>query len=87
SSFSSSATPFSNVVTRLLNWNTDAKSGSVDEGFIALVVGGGVNADYCGRGMKDGNDCRMTVENTGGESAITKTGTVRSLGVCYLGTS
>ncbi|GKC35658.1 hypothetical protein Tco_1048042 [Tanacetum coccineum] len=40
-----SATSFSNAVTLLLNWKTDAKSGSVDGGFIASVVGGGVDVD------------------------------------------
>nr|GEU67300.1 hypothetical protein [Tanacetum cinerariifolium] len=69
-------------MTRLLNWKTIAKSGSVDEGFVASVVGGGVNVDCCGGGIKDGNDCGMTVENTDGELAITKTCTVRSLGFC-----
>ncbi|GJS11637.1 hypothetical protein Tco_0368433 [Tanacetum coccineum] len=39
---------------------TDAKSGSVDGGFIASVVSGGVDVDYCGGGVKDGNDCGMT---------------------------
>ncbi|GKA54204.1 hypothetical protein Tco_0753153 [Tanacetum coccineum] len=65
----------------LLNWKTDAKSRSVDEGFVASVVGGDVNIDCYGGGLKDGNDCGMTVENTGEESVITETGTVRSLGV------
>ncbi|GKB29134.1 hypothetical protein Tco_0868535 [Tanacetum coccineum] len=66
---------------------TDAKSRSVDGGFIALVVVGGVDVDCCGEGMKDGNDYGMTMENTGEESVITKTRTVRSVGVCLLGTS
>ncbi|GJZ52164.1 hypothetical protein Tco_0606679 [Tanacetum coccineum] len=66
---------------------TDAKSGCVDRGFIASVVGGGVDVDCCGRGVKDGKDCRMTVENTSEESKIIKTCTVSSLGVYWLGTS
>ncbi|GKE68531.1 hypothetical protein Tco_1526603, partial [Tanacetum coccineum] len=63
---------------------TDAKSGSVDGGFVASDVGGGVDVDCCGEGMKDGNDYGMTMENTGEESVITKTRTVRSVGVCLL---
>nr|GFA98695.1 hypothetical protein [Tanacetum cinerariifolium] len=55
---------------------TYAKSGSVDGGFVASVVGGGVDVDCCGRGVKDGNDCRMTVENTGEESEITEIASV-----------
>ncbi|GKD56792.1 hypothetical protein Tco_1290179 [Tanacetum coccineum] len=47
---------FSNVVTLLLNWNTNAKLGSVDGGFVASVVGGGISVDCYGRGVKDGND-------------------------------
>ncbi|GJR31526.1 hypothetical protein Tco_1107758 [Tanacetum coccineum] len=67
---------------------TDAKSGSTDLRFIALVVGGDVDVDYCGRGVKDGSDCRMTVEYTGEESVITETCTVRSVSVCgFSGTS
>ncbi|GJR39713.1 hypothetical protein Tco_1215397 [Tanacetum coccineum] len=66
---------------------TDAKSGCVDGGFVASVVGGGVDVDCCNGGVKDGNDCEMTVENTGEESEITETGTVMSVGVCWLGTS
>ncbi|GKB48621.1 hypothetical protein Tco_0899374 [Tanacetum coccineum] len=66
---------------------TDAKLGSVDGGFVASVVGGGVDVDCCGGRVKDGNDCGMTVENTGEESEITETGTVRSVGVLWLGTS
>ncbi|GKF91124.1 hypothetical protein Tco_0274825, partial [Tanacetum coccineum] len=77
-----SATSFSNDVTLLLNWKTDAKSGSVDGGFVASVVGGGVDVDCCGIGVKDGNDCGMAVEYTGEESVITETGTIRSMGVC-----
>ncbi|GKG62155.1 hypothetical protein Tco_0632059, partial [Tanacetum coccineum] len=76
-----------NVVTLLLNWKTDAKSGSVVGGFVASVVVGGVNVDYYSGGVKDGNDCGMTIENTSEESVITETGTVRSVGVCLLGTS
>ncbi|GJS28301.1 hypothetical protein Tco_0488921 [Tanacetum coccineum] len=66
---------------------TDAKSGSVDGGFIASVVGGGVGVDCGGGGVKDGIDCGMTVEYIGEDSVITETGTVRSMGVCLLGTS
>ncbi|GKB08396.1 hypothetical protein Tco_0836680 [Tanacetum coccineum] len=66
---------------------TDAKSGSVDGGFIASVVGGGVDVDCCGGGLKDGNDYGMLMKYTGEESVITETGTVRSVGVCLLGTS
>ncbi|GJW91050.1 hypothetical protein Tco_0168603 [Tanacetum coccineum] len=66
---------------------TDAKLGSVDGGFVASVVGGGVDVDCCGGRVKDDNDCGMTVENTGEESEITETGTVRSVGVLWLGTS
>ncbi|GJV48702.1 hypothetical protein Tco_1438914 [Tanacetum coccineum] len=72
-SFLSSTTSFSNVVTLLLNWKTNAKSRSVDRGFVASVVGGGMDVDCCGRGVKDGNDCGMKMENTGEESEITKT--------------
>ncbi|GJZ60682.1 hypothetical protein Tco_0616498 [Tanacetum coccineum] len=46
---------------------TDAKPGSVDGGFVALVVGGRMDVDCCGGGMKDGNDYGMTVENTSEE--------------------
>nr|GFA02803.1 hypothetical protein [Tanacetum cinerariifolium] len=67
--------------------NTNAKLGSADGGFIASVVGGGVGVDYGGGGVKDGIDCGMTVEYIGDDSVITKTGTVRSVGVCLLGTS
>ncbi|GKA08815.1 hypothetical protein Tco_0688146 [Tanacetum coccineum] len=67
--------------------STNVKSGSVDRGFIALVIGGGVDVDCCGGGVKDGNDYGMKVENTGEESEITETSTVRSVGVCWLGTS
>ncbi|GKE88643.1 hypothetical protein Tco_1566118 [Tanacetum coccineum] len=66
---------------------TDAKSGCVDRGFVASVVGGDVDVDCYGGGVKDGNDCGMTVENIGKESEITETCTVRSVGVCFLGTS
>ncbi|GKA43322.1 hypothetical protein Tco_0736046 [Tanacetum coccineum] len=52
---------------------TDAKSRSVDGGFVALVVGGGVDVDCYGGGVKDGNDCGMTVEYAGEESMITET--------------
>ncbi|GJY58823.1 hypothetical protein Tco_0458715 [Tanacetum coccineum] len=41
--------------------------GSIDKGFVASVVGGGVDVDYCGGEVKDGNDCGMMVENTGEE--------------------
>nr|GEW21288.1 hypothetical protein [Tanacetum cinerariifolium] len=58
---------------------TDAKFRSVDRGFIASVVGGGVSVDCCGGGVKDGNDSGMTVEYTGEESVITEIGTVRSV--------
>ncbi|GKD02204.1 hypothetical protein Tco_1177178 [Tanacetum coccineum] len=51
----------------------DAKFGSVDGGFVASVFGGGVSVDCCGRGVKDGNDCGMTVEYTCEESEITDT--------------
>ncbi|GJZ93537.1 hypothetical protein Tco_0665602 [Tanacetum coccineum] len=66
---------------------TDAKSGSIDGGFVASVVGGGVRVDKSGGGVKDCNDYGMTVENTCEESEITETGTGRSMGVCWLGTS
>nr|GEU33655.1 hypothetical protein [Tanacetum cinerariifolium] len=36
----------------LLKWKTDVKSGSVDRGFVALVVGGGVGVDSGGGGVK-----------------------------------
>ncbi|GKG38834.1 hypothetical protein Tco_0460546, partial [Tanacetum coccineum] len=39
----------------------DAKFGSVDEGFVTSVVGGGVGVDCGGGGAKDGNDCGITV--------------------------
>ncbi|GKD60489.1 hypothetical protein Tco_1297998 [Tanacetum coccineum] len=60
----SSETSFSKSVTLLLNWKTDAK-GSVDRGFVASVVGGGVDVDCCDGGVKDGNDCGMTMEYAG----------------------
>nr|GEZ62101.1 hypothetical protein [Tanacetum cinerariifolium] len=60
----------------LLSTKTDAKSGSVDGGFIASVVGGGVNVDSCSGGVKDGNDYGMTVKNTVKEIEITKTASV-----------
>ncbi|GJW51232.1 hypothetical protein Tco_0092583 [Tanacetum coccineum] len=66
---------------------TDAKSRSVDGGFLALVVGGGVGVDCGGGGVKDGIYCGMTVEYIGKDSVITETSTVRSVGVCLLGTS
>ncbi|GKF33000.1 hypothetical protein Tco_0106200, partial [Tanacetum coccineum] len=69
----SSTTSFSNAVTLLLNWKTDAKFGSSDKGFIASVVSGGVGIDYGGGGAKDGNDCGMTVMYIGEDSVITKT--------------
>ncbi|GJZ02845.1 hypothetical protein Tco_0520806 [Tanacetum coccineum] len=59
--FFSSTTSFSNVVTLLLDWKTDAKFGSVDRGFVASVVGGGVGVDCCGRRVKDGKYYGMTV--------------------------
>nr|GEZ43602.1 hypothetical protein [Tanacetum cinerariifolium] len=52
---------------------TDVKFRSADGGFVALVIGGGVRVDCCGGGVKDGNDCRMTVEYIG------ETETVESL--------
>nr|GEZ73337.1 hypothetical protein [Tanacetum cinerariifolium] len=52
---------------------TDVKSRSVYGGFVALVVGGGVDVDYCGEGVKDGNYCGITVEKTCEESEITET--------------
>ncbi|GKD22119.1 hypothetical protein Tco_1223822, partial [Tanacetum coccineum] len=52
---------------------TDAKSGSVDGGFVASVVGGGVGVDCGGGGVKDGIDCRMTVEYIGKDSVIIET--------------
>nr|GFD58756.1 hypothetical protein [Tanacetum cinerariifolium] len=52
---------------------TDVKSRSVDGGFVASVVGGGVDVDCCGGGVKDGKDCGMTVEYTCEESKITET--------------
>ncbi|GKD61265.1 hypothetical protein Tco_1298774 [Tanacetum coccineum] len=85
--FFSSATSCSNVVTLLLKWKTDAKSGSVYGGFIALVFGRGLGVDNSDGGVKDCNDYGMTMENTVEESVITKTDTVRSVGVCWLGTS
>ncbi|GKG50930.1 hypothetical protein Tco_0539054, partial [Tanacetum coccineum] len=55
---------------------TDAKSGSVDGGFVTLVVGGGVGVDNSGGGVNDCNDYGMTEKCT-----------VRSISVCWLGTS
>ncbi|GJS92376.1 hypothetical protein Tco_0799344 [Tanacetum coccineum] len=51
----------------------DAKFGSADRGFVASVTGGGVGVDYGGRGVNDGKDCGMTMENTGEDSVITET--------------
>nr|GEW69037.1 hypothetical protein [Tanacetum cinerariifolium] len=75
SSFFSSPTSFFNVATRLLNCTTDAKSRSVDEGFVASVVSGGVGDDCCGGEVKDVNDYGMMVYNTGEESVITEIAT------------
>ncbi|GJW37162.1 hypothetical protein Tco_0060082 [Tanacetum coccineum] len=66
---------------------TDAKSRSVDGGFVASVVGGGEDVDCCGGGVKDGKDCRMTVENTSEEFEIIETVIIRNVGICWLGTS
>nr|GEW94247.1 hypothetical protein [Tanacetum cinerariifolium] len=74
SSFLSSTTSFSNVVTWLLNRKTDVKLGSIDERFVALVVGSGVGDDCCGVGVKDGNDYGMMVENTGSEHKTNESG-------------
>ncbi|GJR63351.1 hypothetical protein Tco_1505513 [Tanacetum coccineum] len=79
--FFSSSTSFSNAVTLLLNWKTDAKFGSSNGGFVASVVGGGVGVDCGGGGAKDGNDYGMTVVYIGEDSVITETGIVRSVGV------
>ncbi|GJX76579.1 hypothetical protein Tco_0323390 [Tanacetum coccineum] len=65
------ATSFSNVVTLLSYWKTNAKFGSIDGGFVASVIGGGVGVDCYGGGVKDGNDCGMTVVNIGEDSVIT----------------
>ncbi|GJW46982.1 reverse transcriptase domain-containing protein [Tanacetum coccineum] len=51
---------------------TDSKSGSLNGGFVASVVGGGVDIDFCGGGVKDGNDYGMIMEYTGEELVITK---------------
>ncbi|GKF85797.1 hypothetical protein Tco_0253624, partial [Tanacetum coccineum] len=51
---------------------TNAKSGSVDVGFVASVIGGGMDVDCCGGGVKDGNNFGMTVVNIGEASMITK---------------
>ncbi|GJS81327.1 hypothetical protein Tco_0747868 [Tanacetum coccineum] len=80
-------TSFSNDVTLLSNWKTDAKFKSVDGGFVALVVDGGVGVDLGGEGVKDGIDCGMIVEYVGDVSEIIDTGTIRSVGVCWFGTS
>ncbi|GJZ51084.1 hypothetical protein Tco_0605599 [Tanacetum coccineum] len=40
---------------------TNAKFGSLDGGFVISVVGGGVGVDCGSGGVKDGNDCGMTV--------------------------
>nr|GFA37466.1 hypothetical protein [Tanacetum cinerariifolium] len=63
---------------------TNAKSGSVDGGFVATVVGGGVGVDYGGKEVKDGIDCEIMVEYIGEDSMIIKTCTVRSMGVFWL---
>ncbi|GJV24756.1 hypothetical protein Tco_1377451 [Tanacetum coccineum] len=47
---------------------------SVDGGIVALVVGGGVDVDCYGGGVKNDKDCGMTVENTGEELELTETG-------------
>ncbi|GJR76070.1 hypothetical protein Tco_0088435 [Tanacetum coccineum] len=52
----------------------DAKFGNADRGFVSLVVGGGVGVDCGGGGVKDGNDCMMTVVYTGEDLVITKIG-------------
>ncbi|GJR68425.1 hypothetical protein Tco_0014490 [Tanacetum coccineum] len=44
----SSKTSFSKAETLLLNWKTDAKSGSVDGGFVASVCWSGVVFDLVG---------------------------------------
>ncbi|GKG55821.1 hypothetical protein Tco_0574715, partial [Tanacetum coccineum] len=65
---------------------TNTKFGSLDGGFVASVIGGGVGVDYSGGGEKDSNDCGMMMVYIGKDSVITKTGTIRSVGVCLLGT-
>nr|GEV25513.1 hypothetical protein [Tanacetum cinerariifolium] len=74
---------FSDAVTLLLNWNTDAKSRSVDGGFVALVVGSGMGVDCGGGGVKDDIYCGMTVEYIGEDSVITEVGCVLSwIAIC-----
>ncbi|GJR52340.1 hypothetical protein Tco_1509082 [Tanacetum coccineum] len=46
------ATSFSNAVILSLNQKTDAKSGSVDRGFVVSIVSGGVGVVSIGRGVK-----------------------------------
>nr|GFD43979.1 hypothetical protein [Tanacetum cinerariifolium] len=64
---------FSKSETLLLNWKTDAKSRSVDGGFVASVIGGGVGVDCGGGGVKDGIECGMMVEYIGEDSVIIET--------------
>nr|GFA11970.1 hypothetical protein [Tanacetum cinerariifolium] len=54
-------------------FQTNVKSRSIDGGFVASVVGGGMDVDCCGGRVKDGKDCEMAVENTYEESEITET--------------
>nr|GEY20784.1 hypothetical protein [Tanacetum cinerariifolium] len=53
---------------------TVAKFGSVDRGFVASIVGGGVGVDCCGGGVKDVYDYGMTMVNIGEDSVLTETG-------------
>ncbi|GKD25831.1 hypothetical protein Tco_1232045, partial [Tanacetum coccineum] len=66
-------TSFSKAETLLLNGKMNAKFGSVDRGFVASIIGGGVGVDCGGGGVKDGNDYGMTVVYTSEDSVITKT--------------
>ncbi|GJV17135.1 hypothetical protein Tco_1362458, partial [Tanacetum coccineum] len=50
-------------VTLLLNQKTGVKFRSIDRGFVASVIGGGVGGDCLGGEIRDGNDCGMTVVN------------------------
>ncbi|GJU41633.1 hypothetical protein Tco_1194590 [Tanacetum coccineum] len=46
----------------------DAKFGSADGGFFASVISGGAGVDCGGGGVRDGNDCGMTVVTSIGET-------------------
>nr|GEY52086.1 putative reverse transcriptase domain-containing protein [Tanacetum cinerariifolium] len=57
---------------------TDGKFKSVDRGFVASVVGGGVGVDCGDEGLKDCNDCGIKVEYTDSASLLVNSSLVIS---------